>query len=419
MEVSPAQSRCGLPLAGAEALGLDPTRLHRIDAALQRHVDSGGITGAAFAFARRGRLAHYGAVGFTDPITRTPLAYDALYQTYSSTKVVAAVAMAMLLEEGLIRLSDPVSRYFAEFAGAQVAVRRGGPAPYTMRPPGEPPPPFDLVPARRDITVQDLITHTAGLMTADPRRVGMAWPRREPGTSLADYARSVGQVPLDFHPGERWSYSGLVGCDVLAGLLEEVTGQTFEAFIQARILDPLGMSETFFNVPENKRHRLLPVFRRADDAWVRLPPDRSTEAAALEARNPASGSMGLVSTADDLLRLQQMLADRGRSQDGEQLLGSRTVELIGTNLVGSLYVGEGAYAKPMYGHGFGLLVQVVLDAPRGETGRSNGAFGWGGAFGTMNWTDPAEGIAGVLMLQQNNREAHIDYERAIRQAIVD
>ena len=402
-----------------EALGLDPRRLARINETLQRHVDSGGITGAAFIFARRGRIAHYGAVGYTDPNAGTPLAYDALYQTYSSTKVVCAVALAMILEEGLVRLSDPISRYFPEFAGANVAVRKGPPALWTPRRPDEPPPDFYVVPAKRDITVQDLATHTAGLITADPRRVGMNPPRRTPGQSLLDYARSLGGVPLDFQPGERWSYSGLVGCDVLTGLLELLTGQTFESFIQTRIFDPLGMTETFFNVPAAEASRLLPVFRRVDDAWVRLAPGNSTEAAALEGRNPASGSMGLVSTADDLLRLQQMLADRGKSQDGEQLLGSRTVELIGTNLVGELYVGEGAYFKPMYGHGFGILNQVVLDPPRGETGRSRGAFGWGGAFGTMNWTDPAEGIAGVIMLQQNNREAHIDYERAMRQAIVD
>lgn len=408
-----------LQLGRPAALGLDASRLTRIDAALQRHVDAGGITGATFAFARRGRLAHCGVVGFADPLTRTPLTPNALYQTYSSTKVVTAVALLMLVEQGLIRLSDPVSRYFAEFAGATVAVRRGGPAPFAARKPGEAPPAFDLAAATHDITVQELMTHTAGLMTSDPDRVGMEAPPRAAGQDLSCYARDLGRVPLDCQPGTRWSYSPTVGADVLAGLIEHVAGQTFDAVLRDRIFAPLGMEDTFFNVPPDKRSRLLAPYYRKNGAWVRIAPGYTTEAAALAGSAPAQGSMGLVSTAADFLLLQQMLLDGGVAADGQRLLGPRTIELMRTNLVGDLYRGEGGYAKPMHGHGFGLLVQVVLDYPEGETGRSNGAFGWGGYFGTMNWTDPAERIAGVLMLQQNNREAHIDYERAIRQAIVD
>ena len=401
------------------ALGLDPARLARIDQALQRHVDNGGITGATFAFARRGRLAHRGVVGFADPLTKAALKPDALYQTYSSTKVVTAVALLMLLEEGLIRLSDPVSRYFKEFAGAKVAVRRGGPGPYVPRKPGEEPPAFDVVPATHDITVQELMTHTAGLMSSDPNRVGMNAPPRAKGQDVSCYARDIGRVPLDFQPGMRWSYSPTVGVDVLAGLVEHVAGQTFDVFLRDRIFAPLEMRDTFFNVPADKAARLLAPYYRRDGAWVRIPPANTTEAAALAGGNPPQGSMGLVSTADDFLVFQQMLLDGGVAPSGQRLLGPRAVELMRTNLVGDLYRGEGGYAKPMYGHGFGLLVQVLLDYPKGETGRSNGAFGWGGYLGTMNWTDPAERIAGVLMLQQNNREAHIDYERAIRQAIVE
>ncbi len=405
--------------ATRRALGLDAGRLKRIDAVLQRHVDQSGITGAAFAFNRDGKLAHGGAIGFADPVARTPLRPDALHQIYSSTKVVAAVALLMLMEEGLFRLSDPVSRYIPEFEDAKVAVLRGSPRAFVPRRPGEPPPPFDLVPAKRDITVQDLMTHTAGLMTSDPMRVGMSPPPRAKGQSLLCHAKSIGPTPLDFQPGSRWSYSPLVGADVMAGLAELVTGEDWDSLLRRRIFQPLGMTDTAFNVPLADQHRLLPVFHRVGDRWERTLPAWTTEAAVLSWSNPPAASMGLVSTAADLLRLQQMLLDDGRAPGGEPLLGSRTVALMRTNLVGDLYRGEGAYAKPMYGHGFGLLVQVLLDAPRGETGRSNGAFGWGGYLGTMNWTDPAERIAGVIMLQQNNREAHIDYERAIRQAIVD
>jgi len=401
-----------------QALGLDPARLPRIDAMLRRHVDDGGITGAAFAFARRGRLAHHGAVGFADPLAKTPLRFDALYQTYSSTKVVTAVALLMLVEQGKLSLADPVSRYFPEFRDAKVAVRRGGPAPYRPRKPGEAPPPFDLVPATRDITVQDLATHTAGLMSSDPNRVGMDAPPRAVGQDLACHARDIGGVPLDFQPGTRWSYSPTVGADVLAGLIELIAGQTFDVFVHDRIFAPLGMTDTFFNVPAGKRARMLPAYYRKDDAWRRIPPAYTTEGPALAGTNPPMGSMGLISTASDFLILQQMLLDEGRSLDGRRLLEPRSVRLMRTNLVGDLYRGEGAYAKPMDGHGFGILVQVVLDRTKDETGRSNGAFGWGGYLGTMNWTDPAEQIAGVIMLQQNNRAVHYDYERAIRAAIV-
>jgi CubicO group peptidase (beta-lactamase class C family) len=358
-------------------------------------------------------------VGFADPLASLPMREDALFQTYSSTKVVTAVALLMVMEEGLIRLEDPIARYFTTFKDAKVAVRKDGRAAYAPRDPGEPPPPFDLWPAQRDVTVMDLATHTAGLMSSFPHRVGMQAPERRPGQSLSAYAAEVGPTPLDFEPGSRWSYSPLVGADVLAGLVELVAGQPFDQFIRERIFIPLGMDDTTFNVPAAQRPRLLPVFHRKDDAWARTPPSHTTAAAVLAGSLPAQGSMGLVSTCSDLLKLQQMLLDHGRAPDGRPLLGARTVALMGANLVGDLYRGEGAYHKPMYGHGFGILVQVVRDPIAGETGRSPGAFGWGGYLGTMNWTDPAEEIAGVIMLQQNNREAHIDYERAIRQAIAE
>ena len=388
---------------------------------LQRHVDGGGITGAVFAFSRRGSVGHHGAVGFADPLAKTPIREDALFQTYSSTKVVTATALLMAMEEGLLRLEDPVSRYFPEFKNAKVAVRRGPAAPFAPRKPGEPPPPYDLTPAQRDITVKDLATHTAGLMTSDPQRVGMQPPRRAQGQSLSCYARDVGPTPLDFQPGSRWSYSPLVGADVLAGLVEHVSAQPFDQFIQERIFAPLAMSDTGFYAPASRQGRLLPVFYRKDDRWARVEPRYTTEAAVLAGTEQPQGSMGLVSTCADLLKLQQMLVDHGRAPDGRPLLGARTVALMGTNLVGDLYRGEGAYLKPMYGHGFGVLVQVLIDPVAGaaDSARSPGAFGWAGYLGTMNWTDPAEQIAGVIMLQQNNREVHVDYERAIRQAIAD
>lgn len=406
--------------ADAESVGMSSERLKRVDEIIQRHVDQGDISGAVIAVARRGKLVKYAAYGHVDLEAKVPMQKDALFQMYSSTKVVTAVAVLMLCEEGRIRLDDPVSRYIPEFAKSRVAVRKGG-ASGTYVPPasGAPPAEFDTVPAAREITVRDLMTHTSGLLSSDPRRVGMTPPVRAAGESLASYARRLGSVPLDFQPGTRWSYSALAGSDVLAALVEIVSGRTFDQFTRERILTPAGMNDTYFNPPADKLPRLLPVLRKANGAWQRVPPEFTGEGPMRNGTNFDQGAMGLASTAYDYLLLHQMLLDKGVTLSGQRLLGTRTVELMATNHVGDLYTGEGAYAKPMHGHGFGMQVQVVLDSINGDTGRSNGAFGWGGYLGTFGWTDPAEQIAAVLMLQQSVREVHIDYERAIRQAIIE
>jgi len=419
-------------LAGGPALGAEPTRralpveglsvrrLARIDEVLNRHIAAGHISGAVVAVNRRGKLVHHAALGVADPATGAPMREDAIFQMYSSTKPLTAAAVLILVEEGKLRLEDPVSRYIPEFKGARVAVRKAGDtATFVPRAPDAAPPPFDLVPAARDLTIRDLLTHVGGLASSDPRRVGMTLPPRSSGDSLADYARKLAAVPLDYQPGTRWSYSPTAGCDVLAGIVEIVSGQRFDAFLSERVLLPLGMTDTHFNLPPAKRGRLLPVLRRVGAEWRRVPPAATGEAAILAGTNFDSGSMGLVSTARDYLIWEQTLLNKGVAPNGRRILGSRSVELMGTNHVGGLYTGEGGYAKPITGHGFGLLVHVVLDQPNAETGRSNGAFGWGGYLGTTSWNDPAEGIAAVILIQQNVREVQLDFERAIRQAIVD
>ena len=417
-DVARAPVDAAIPVATPELVGLSGERLERINAMIDRHIAQGDITGAVTAFARGGKLVHFAAHGMADRETGAPMKRDAIFQMYSSTKVVTAVAVLMVMEEGRIRLDDPVSRYIPAFRGARVAVHQPGEAAiYRARPPGTPVPPFATEPAVRDLTIRDLLTHTGGLLSSDPRRVGMDAPVRAKGEALADYVPRLGAVPLDYQPGTHWSYSALAGCDVLARIVEIASGQTFDAFLHDRIFAPLGMNDTYFALPVEKRGRLLPVYYKPPGGdWNRLPP--SATAAGTGGDAAISGSMGLVSTAYDFLLFQQMLLNKGEL-NGHRLLGARTVELMATNHVGDLYRGEGAYAVPMEGHGFGLLVQVVLDPIEGNTGRSAGAYGWGGYLGTMNWTDPKERIAGVIMLQQNNREVHIDYERAIRQAIVE
>lgn len=408
------------PMKDKEIEGLSVARLKRIDEVLNRHIAAGRITGAVVAVNRRGTLVHKAALGVADPTTGAPMREDALFQMYSSTKPIAAAAVMMLVEEGKLRLEDTVSRFLPEFKGARIAVRKpGDTAKFVPRPPDAEPPPFDTVPAQRDLTIRDLMTHVSGLGSADPSRIGMKLPTREAGESLQSYARKLGSVPLDFQPGSRWSYSPLAGCDVLAGIVELLSEQSFDTFVTERILKPIGMTETGFNVPQDKRGRLLPVYRRIEGQWRRIPPEMTGEAFIHAGKNRDSGSIGLVSTAHDYLLWEQTLLNRGVAPNGNRILGSRTVELMGQNHVGTLYTGEGGYLKPITGHGFGLLMHVVIDQPNAETGRSNGAFGWGGALGTTTWNDPAERIAAVIMIQQNVREVQVDFERAIRQAIVD
>lgn len=394
-----------LPTAVPEDVGLCSRRLERIGEVLNRHISAGGITGAVTAFARRGHLVHLEAHGLSDLEAGVAMPQDAIFQMYSSSKVVTAVAVLIMMERGLLRLEDPISRYIPEFAGATVAVPRDDKGPPAV------------VDADRDLTIRDLMTHTGGLLSRYAGRAEIEPEPRGLTETLAEYVARLARVPLDYQPGVRWSYSPLAGCDVLARVLEIVCQRAFETVLAEEIFAPLGMDDTHFAVPEAKRHRLLPVYRREEGAWRRLADTESAASVSL-AQGYISGSMGLVSTARDFLRFQQMLTGKGEV-GGVRLLGARTVELMATNHVGDLYRGEGAYAAAMHGHGFGLLVQVVLDPVNGNTGRSKGAFGFGGHLGTMNWSDPAEEIAAIVMLQQNNREVHIDIERAIRQAIIN
>jgi CubicO group peptidase (beta-lactamase class C family) len=294
----------------AESVGLSTERLKRIDEIIQRHIDDGKISGAVVAVARRGKLVKHEAYGLADVTTRAPMQKNALFQMYSSTKVVTAVAVLMLYEEGRIRLDDPVSRYIPEFKNPRVAVRKEGASGNAAPRTAGPPPEFDTVPATRDITVRDLMTHTSGLLSSYPQRVGMVPPERAAGESLASYARRLGSVPLDFQPGTRWSYSALAGSDVLAGLVEIISGKTFAQFTQERIFAPLGMLDTSFNPPRSEVSRLLPVVRRVDNAWQRIPPERTSEAAMRNGTNVDQGAMGLAGTAHDYLLLHQMLLDK-------------------------------------------------------------------------------------------------------------
>jgi CubicO group peptidase (beta-lactamase class C family) len=335
---------------------------------------------------------------------------DALFRMASSSKPVTGVAVMMLVEEGRLRLSDPVSQYIPEFKNLKVAVPKPGQAdPPVQRGPDSPKPDVDLVPANREITIKDLLTHTSGLQSGGLGQA-VSTVQRSADDTLASYIPKLGSTVLDFQPGTRWRYSPLAGIDTLGRIVEIVSGKSFDQYLRERIFEPLGMRSTFFNVPDSERARLLPLYRQVGSEMRKAPTP-----AFLATRTYFSGAGGLISSAADYLRFEQMLLNRGELE-GKRLLGSKTVELMGMNHVGDLYKGvRGGDA----GVGFGLTMYVTLDEATAPTWRSKGSFGWAGAFGTISWNDAEEQLVGVLMIQQPSSQVQRDFHTAVMQAIID
>ena len=391
-----------IPVGEAESVGMSTERLLRIDTAMQRHIDAGDIQGAVTAVARRGKVVHFKAHGLMDVEAERPMAEDAVFIMMSSTKPVLGVAAMMMIEEGLIRPTDPVEKYIPEFADMQVAVL-AEPAEEDISPSQidrENPPAHRLVPAETPITIQHLLTHTSGL--ASGGLGSLAAGRGAERTTLADYIPTLGDMALDFQPGSRWTYSGGTGLDVVARIVEIVSGVPYDEFVQKRIFDPLEMTDTHYNLPPAKASRRVVIPGRDLSRWM----GETTY---------FSGSYGLSSTAKDYLHFEQMLLNGGELF-GRRLLSPRSVAMMGSDHLDGLYRGFTQTAK---GQGFGYTVSVILDPIAAGSRRSAGAFGWGGAFGTRSWTDPVEELVGVIMLQQPYGPAQYDFENAVRQAIID
>ena len=388
---------CGgeIPVAEAESVGMSTERLQGIDAAMQRHIDAGKIQGAVTAVARRGRVVHFEAHGLIDVEVERPMPPDAIFVMASSTKPVLGVAAMILIDEGLMHPSDPIEKYIPEFADMQVAVL-ADPTDKDISPlkvDRRNPPAHRLVPANTPITIEHLLTHTSGLVS------GGLGTKLAPGadrTTLASYIPTLGDFALDFQPGSHWSYGGAL--QVVARIVEIVSGMPYGEFLKTRIFDPLEMNDTHFSVPPSKMARRV-VIRDVDmSKW-----------------DGVRTSGGLWSTAKDYLHFQQMLANGGELF-GRRVLSPGAVEMMSSNHVGDLFARA---RKGRKGMGFGYTVSVVLDPIAADSPRAAGAFGGGGAAGTLSWTDPAEELAGVLMLQQPYGPARRDFENAIRQAILD
>jgi CubicO group peptidase (beta-lactamase class C family) len=393
--------------------GLDGVRR-----AIQAHIDSNELLGVVSAIARWNKLVWFEAQGVRDPTTGAPMRKEDIFRMMSSTKPVAAVAVLMMVETGRLALDDAVSRFIPSFQDPKVIM----PPPDWERALTDPQllpevvGRVEFVPADREITIRDLLTHrsglsSAGLMLGPGPGTLVNQVQRSPDLTLADVVPQLGSFALDFQPGSRWSYSPVDGFDTLLHLVEIVSGQSAETLLRERLFEPLGMTDTHFNLPPEKQSRVLPLYERQDDVWRAAKP--------MFTKKPTkyfSGAGGLFSTARDFLQFEQMLFNKGELNE-RRLLKPETVELMATNHVGSMF----AEWIPEFtaGMGFGLGLGVTLDPAIAKWGRGRGSFGWGGAYGTESWVDPENGLTAVFFVQQPVRPALAHFQHAIRKAIAD
>ncbi len=373
------------PAASPEDVGLSTAALGRLSAALRDRVAAGHVPGAVALIARHGKIAYHEAFGALAPGGR-PMTTDAIFRIYSMTKPIVSVAVMMLWEEGRLLLSDPIAKYIPEFASTQVGAIENGA--------------LTMVPAARAITVQDLLRHTSGLTyefrgnTPVHKAYIEAKVARLRQTN-ADQVVTLASLPLLHQPGAHWEYSR--STDVLGRLVEVISGQTLGAFLSARILGPLGMTDSGFAVPEENHSRIAEPFPKD--------PEGGADISLLDVRRTAvfeSGGGGMVSTTHDYARFCAMLANNGRL--GEvRLLGRKTIELMTSDHLGNVPSNPDLLPP---GHGFGLGFAVRTSAGLAPFPGSVGNYYWSGAAGTSFWVDPAERLYAVLMIQAPVQREH-------------
>lgn len=389
---TPAAPAQAMPRAAcAEAVGLSSARLARVDAAMRELVEAGEVAGVVTYIARAGEIAHLSAVGMADTATGRRMREDTLFRIASQTKPVTSVAIMMLVEEGRIGLHDPLARFLPAFAEMQVAL------------PSADAEALEFVPARRQITIRDLLTHTSGvpygfgptmaLWVEAGAAAGYYADRDEPMAALVE---RMATLPLDGHPGERWIYGN--STDILGVVVEIVSGQSLDAFFRERIFRPLGMHDTYFFVPEAKADRLAAVYTAGPSGLRRAEGSGGLDGQGHFVTGPRrafAGGSGLVSTAADYGRFLQMVLNGGEL-DGVQLLSPQSIALMRANHVGEMF----AEAVPERdGLGFGLGFAVLEDPGRAGEFGSKGSFGFAGAFLTAFWLDPQEALVTQFLVQ--------------------
>ncbi len=377
----------GLATAAPERAGMSGERLQRLTTALDGYVQQQQLAGSVALVARKGRIVYHRAFGQRDREAGDAMRTDSIFRIASQTKGVIAVATMMLVEEGKLLLTDPLGKYIPGFAETTVAMPRAGGG-------------YDVVKAKRAITVRDLLLHTSGIgygmgVAADAwQKAGIQnyylSDRDEPVAAIVE---RMAALPMDAHPGEQWVYG--YSFDILGALIERVSGQPLDRFLHDRLFGPLGMRDTSFFLPPEKRDRLTAVYGRDAEGRLFRAPDAGAAGQGAFADGPRrtfSGGAGLLSTAADYARFLQMLLNEG-TFEGRRYLSRKTVELMTADHLSPLVF------RPGVGEGLGFSVVLDLGA-RGEPG-SVGEFGWGGAYHSTYWVDPQEELVVVYLTQLN------------------
>lgn len=389
----------GLPTARPEDVGLSSERLEQLSRTLQQYVDDGRLAGGVALVARHGKVAYLEPFGARDREARAPMRDDAIFRIASHTKALVSVAIMMLQEQGALAISDPVGKYLPEFQKTKVAVGRPGGG-------------YDVVDAKRAITLRDLLTHTSGIGYGDGPAKELWEEAKMTGWYFADRDEPVGAtvarmaaLPFDAQPGERWVYG--YSTDILGVVIERVSGVSLETFLRTRIFEPLKMRDTHFYLPPAKKDRLAAVYSATESGLERAPAPGGMVGQGAYVDGPRksfSGGAGLLSTAADYARFLQMLLNGG-ALDGVRILSRKSVERMTVNHVGGRYARGGA--------GFGLGFSVVTRAPAADQVGSVGEFGWGGAYHSTYWVDPREELV-VVYLTQLIPAGDIDDHAAVR-----
>lgn len=393
------------------AAGLSEDRLAEITALMQEHVDGKKLAGAVAVVARRGRIAYMQSIGKQDIGADIDMSAGTIFRIASMTKPITSVAVLMLCDDGLIRLTDPVSKYIPEFADPVVLgpERREG----------------KTIPAKRPITIKHLLTHTSGLTYHWNQRLGPMYKEADithgllqDDSVLAVKMKELARIPLLHQPGEAWEYG--LSVDVLGRVVEVASGKTLEEFFEQRIFEPLAMKDTHFFIPAAKMARLAAVYApRPEGGLKRLDSEPVQEGSLVyRADHPYvgqreyfSGGGGLCSTVGDYLRFSQMLLNGG-TLDGVRLLKPNTVRLMTTDQVGQLSKGQG----------FGLGVSVTRNAAEASGLDCVGSFGWGGFWYTTFFVDPDKKMIGICMGQlhpEGDATLNKEFKRLVYEAVVN
>jgi CubicO group peptidase (beta-lactamase class C family) len=397
-----------LPRARPEDVGMSSARLQRLSTVIQQYVTDGKISGAVALVARRGKLVYLESFGERDREAHSPMRTDTVFRIASQTKAIVSAAALMLAEQGKLALTDPVGKFIPEFLHTTVAVPResGG---------------YEVVKAKRPITIHDLLTHTSGLsygegIAADEwRKAGIqGWYFADRSEPVSAVVQRMAKLPFDAQPGERWIYGYSI--DVLGVVVERASGMSLDEYLRTNILGPLGMDHTGFYLAPEKRDQLAAVYSATDHGIERAPTPGTMvgQGAYIDGPRVAfSGGAGLLSTAPDYARFLQMMLNGGEL-NGTRLLSRKTVELMTTDHLGAISV------PWVGGTGFGLGFSVVKDVgARGSPG-SVGEYGWGGAYHSSYWVDPKEQLVVIYLAQlipSNDLDDHERVRMAVYQAL--